>query len=515
MAPIKYLESVLMDDLAKDHAASQHWNKYWSSASPPSDDEWPKGLTEDENKLFINDKLLVPEDRVEALIDHWHNAPLMHPGRDKMKRELEWRYAKLNRHCNDCAVCRATKNQNHSTVRNPVYTAIREAPMRSNAMDVFAMPEVTVEGGKYDCIISAVDRHSGYIVALPGKKSKNKDKKDKHAVGLQVKTVAKAMNRHCLTIFDVPAVICSDRGSQFVGSWFKSMCKHKGIRHAKTVAYYSRSNGRSEVAGRQIFENFRQLHIKEPGRNPFHSLWGFLQAFHDLPGPGGLSPHCISFLRDGVSRTLGWMNHGKVAQDADAMMTETDVTAAKVCKSLHDEHERRAKYFKKGKMHKYSLKDTVWVERHHKDVLTRHRQQSWYIPGVMVRKIRQDVYAVQVGDNIILDRDHTQLRPRAPDPSGRAVTFECTAGDLDSDDDGEEDDYTVERILTDQPDPGTPGRRLYKFRWKGFAALRDWWNPSSSFVLRYTTVWLNYLEKKGTSLDVKDVLVHLIIHKRD
>ena len=130
-------------------------------------------------------------------------------------------------------------------------------------------------------------------------------------------------------------------------------------------------------------------------------------------------------------------------------------------------------------------------------MLARHRQQSWYIPGVIVRKIGQDVYAVQVGDNKVLDQDHTQLRPRAPDPSARAVTFEFTAGDLDFNDDGEEDDDTSERILTDKPDPATPGERLYKFRWKGFAALRDSWEPLSSFVPRYTTVWLDYLKKKG------------------
>ena len=58
-----------------------------------------------------------------------------------------------------------------------------------------------------DCVILAVDRHSGYILAVPGKKSKKKDKKDKHGVGLQAKTVANAMIRHWLTIFDVPAVI--------------------------------------------------------------------------------------------------------------------------------------------------------------------------------------------------------------------------------------------------------------------------------------------------------------------
>ena len=116
-----------------------------------------------------------------------------------------------------------------------------------------------------------------------------------------------------------------------------------------------------------------------------------------------------------------------------------------------------------------------------------------------------------MGDNGIFDRDHTQLRPRAPDPSGRAVTFEFTAGELDSDDDGEE----YERILTDKPDPATPRGRLYKVRWKGFAASRDSWDPPSSFVPRYTTVWLDYLKKKGISLDVKDVLAHLIMHERD
>ena len=517
VAPVELVRSVLTEDWSDDYAASDHWSKYKNAVSAPSDDEWPEGLTEDGDKLFLKDKLLVPKNRVEELIDHWHNAQLMHPGRDKMQQDLEWRfkfppgyYAILDRYCSDCAVCRATRSPNHSTAGNSVYTAIPEAPMRSVAMDVFAMPEVTVEGETYDCAILAVERHSGYIVAVPGKKSKKKDKKDKHGVGLQAKTVANAMIRHWLTNFDVPAVICSDRGSQFVGTWFKTMCKHMGIRHAKTVEYHRRLNGRAEVAGQQMFEKFRQLHIDEPGRNWYNSLWRVLQAYHDLLGPPGLLPHRILFLRDRVSRTLPWLNHGKVARDSNAMMAEADDTAAKVCKALQDEHDKRAKYFKQGKVQKYALQDTVWVERHLKDVLSGHRQASWYVPGVIVRKVGQDVYAVRVGDNKILDRGHTQLRPPAPDPSGRPVTFEFTAGDVDSDDEGEDDDFTAERILADKPDPGTPGGRLYKDRWKGIAASRDSWEPPSSFVPRYTTVWMDYLKKKNISLDVEDVLVHLV-----
>ena len=128
--------------------------------------------------------------------------------------------------------------------------------MRLIPMGVCAMLDVTLEGEVFDFIIFAVDRHSGYIVAVLGKKSKKKDKRDKQGVGLQAKTVAQAMIRHWLTVFDVPAVICSDRGTQFVGVWFLPMCKYMGVRHAKTVAYHSRSKGEAEVAVRQVFEKF-------------------------------------------------------------------------------------------------------------------------------------------------------------------------------------------------------------------------------------------------------------------
>ena len=49
-----------------------HWSWYWNAVSAPSDDEWTEGLTEDGDKLFLKDKLLVPESQVEELIDHWH-----------------------------------------------------------------------------------------------------------------------------------------------------------------------------------------------------------------------------------------------------------------------------------------------------------------------------------------------------------------------------------------------------------------------------------------------------------
>ena len=75
MAPIEYVESVLMEDWSEDYAASEHLNKYWTAVSARSDDQWPGGLTENWDKLFVNDERLVPEIRVEALIDHLTQHP--------------------------------------------------------------------------------------------------------------------------------------------------------------------------------------------------------------------------------------------------------------------------------------------------------------------------------------------------------------------------------------------------------------------------------------------------------
>ena len=193
--------------------------------SAPSDDDWPEGLTEDVDKLFLKNKLLVSKNRLENLIDHWHNAQLMHPGRDKLQKDWEsgslrppGYYTVLNRYCKACAVCRATKHPHRSTAGDPVYMAIPESPMRLMSMDVFAMPDVTVEADIFDCVFLAVDRHSGNIVAVRGTKSKENDKRDKHGVGLQARTVARATIQHWLTEFDAPAVICRDRGTQFVGA---------------------------------------------------------------------------------------------------------------------------------------------------------------------------------------------------------------------------------------------------------------------------------------------------------
>ena len=72
------------------------------------------------------------------------------------------------------------------------------------------------------------------------------------------------MVRHGLTVFSILLTICSDRGTRFIGGWFKAMCSLMGIRHPKSVSYLSRSNGRAEVAGGQQFKKLQKIHLQRP-----------------------------------------------------------------------------------------------------------------------------------------------------------------------------------------------------------------------------------------------------------
>ena len=222
-------------------------------------------------------------------------------------------------------------------------------------------------------MVLCVDPHSGYVVAVPARKK-----------GLLARELAVMMIRHWLTVFDIPRTICSDRGQQFTGGWFKAMCSLMGIRHAKSVAYLSRSNGRAEVAGRQLFGKLRKIHITNPRRNWFEEMWPALKAHHDTPTPGGLSPHQILFGRDPLGRGLPLSGDG-MAMDAKEFFARQEATARDIRQQLKKEHAERQKSAPSSTAQKFRVGDPVWVIRPRP--MGTHRTKTWFTPGEVVRRI--------------------------------------------------------------------------------------------------------------------------------
>ena len=273
-----FAESCLHDDWTDDYAKSEALAAEYRAGTDPDDGQkWPKGLTEENGKVYRNGKLLVPESQALELCEAWHHH-MMHPGVRKQALDMQRRfgidqiglYNAIKKVRKGCSVCQACNPDNRKVKEEAQWTPVPDQPMESVAMDVFSMPGVHIGKETFDCVVLCVDRHSGYVAAVPARKR-----------GLPAKEVAVMMMRNWLTVFDIPRTICSDRGPQFTGGWFKAMCSLLGIRHANSVACLSRSNGRAEVAGRQLFEKVRKIHITNPRRNWFEEMWPALKAHHD------------------------------------------------------------------------------------------------------------------------------------------------------------------------------------------------------------------------------------------
>ena len=210
-------ESCLREKSTDDYAKSEAFEAEYRAVTDPDDGQkWPKGLTEEDGKLYQNGKLRVPQSRVLELCEAWHNH-MMHLGVEKQALDMQRRfeidqislYNAIKKVRKGCSVCQACNPNNRNVKKGDQWTPVPDQPMESVAMEVFSMPEVHIGKETFDCAVLCVDRHSGYVVAVPARKR-----------GLLPKGVAVMMIRHWLTVFDMARTICSDRGPQFSGGWF-------------------------------------------------------------------------------------------------------------------------------------------------------------------------------------------------------------------------------------------------------------------------------------------------------
>ena len=113
-------------------------------------------------------------------------------------------------------------------------TPIAPRVMESVAIDVFKVTPVTYHGKRYDSMVVCVDRHSGWMVALPCL--------DK---GLTAAWIAEKVLKYWWRPFGIPSMIASDRGAHFVNAWWEHVCSRLGIRQAFSQAYHHQANGRA------------------------------------------------------------------------------------------------------------------------------------------------------------------------------------------------------------------------------------------------------------------------------
>ena len=211
--------------------------------------DWPRGLQLDHGKMYQDGQLCLPTS-VPARVMRAIHAAAGHPGREKLHSLMQPRYAVSPRStastlCRDiplqCTICQAAKEPNF-----PIKTIVQSTPIParlggSMALDIFNLPGVVKMGERYDCMVVAVDRLSGWTIAVPSRRR-----------GIQAQSVAEEMWERWWQPFGVPATVSSDQGPQFVGAWWRTLCASMGVRKAYSQAYHQSANGRGEVAGKML-----------------------------------------------------------------------------------------------------------------------------------------------------------------------------------------------------------------------------------------------------------------------
>ena len=145
-------ESCPQDDWTDDYAKSEAFEAEYRAVTDPDDGQkWPKGLTEEDGKLYRNGKLLVPESRVLELCEAWHHH-MMHPGVKKQALDMQRRfeidqigpYTAIKKVRKGCSVCQACNPDNRNVKEEAQWTRCLTSPWRARPWTSSPCPKFTL-----------------------------------------------------------------------------------------------------------------------------------------------------------------------------------------------------------------------------------------------------------------------------------------------------------------------------------------------------------------------------------
>lgn len=397
------------------------WREIWIHVNSPKA-MWPPGYQYEEGKLFLDTLLCIPTTIEGAWILEEH-AFSGHIGSDRLWKILKERYqwADYDRVkklvpalIKNCVVCQACNRSTSFKARLRSFP-IPPKIMSSVAIDLFFLPEVTFEGATFNTIVVCVDRHSGWTVAVP-MESTGPD-----GEGITGARVAKLMLRHQWRLFGIPSLITCDRGAQFVGSWWRTLCAELGIRIAFAQAYHHQANGRAERAGQEIMERARKIQAQDR-ISWIEALPQILDRIHDTPGDTGLSPYEILF---GRQRPLAGRPYHppRVADDAKAFvekMEETDRYIAEFSNWRNQKDTERINRDRKP-FPRLSIDQIVWVQR--PEGSGTKLDTRWIGPARVVEQKGANSYKVQIDEERFLEvpTKHLKLYQHDMDTPGQVI----------------------------------------------------------------------------------------------
>ena len=172
---------------------------------------------------------------------------LGHPGVERTRQSITEKFIWPNikqdvcKWARECVACQQAKIQRHVV---PPIAEFIVPPKRFQHLhlDLVSMPP----SNGFSHLLTVVDRFTRWPVAIP-------------IVDISAETVIDALTHGWISVYGVPEVITTDRGSQFSSQIFSQLLQTWGIRHNMTTAYHPESNGMVERLHRRLKESLIAL----------------------------------------------------------------------------------------------------------------------------------------------------------------------------------------------------------------------------------------------------------------
>ena len=192
----------------------------------------------------------VPQSWRRRVFDSLHG--LGHPGIERTRQVIASKFvwpnmrSDVTRWARDCLDCQRAKVNRHTTPNIGEFEVPSKRFHHIHA-DLVAVPS----SNGYSHLLTIIDRFSRWPAAIP----------------IQDTTTATVIDAFChgwIANYGVPAVVTTDRGSQFTSELFQQLLQTWGIKHKATTAYHPEANGLVERMHRRLKESLIALCNSQP-----------------------------------------------------------------------------------------------------------------------------------------------------------------------------------------------------------------------------------------------------------
>ena len=313
---------------------------------------------------------------------------------------------------------------------------------------------------------------------------------------LKAKKLANMMVDNVLSTFGIPTVVTSDQGPNFVGPWWRTVCARLGIRTAYSQAHRAQGNGRAEVAGKQIYNLLRKLHVEEK-LNWVEALPRVFRIHNDTIGECGMSPYQILFGRDRNEAGIPYQPPKECENATHFMkiMSEYDKKVATFYQEILANQQAliNAKRKEKSSFHEG---DVVWVLRAQPP--SGNKLESWWLgPAKVIQRVVDSSYKVLLKPGVIYDVHKDWLKPYVEDNFlGTGVPLFFHQGTTKSTGlgDTQSEDEQIEGVKKHRV---RNGKLEFRVRWKGTSSQEDTWEPIGTFITKLSQPFLQYVQENG------------------